>query len=79
LAKNIYHKVMTQIAEGKWFVPERGVDKTVKEFMERYLKDHSAPNKSPSSHRSDKSVALHLNRALGDLTLKEVRPSLLAE
>ncbi len=79
LAEKIYHKVMSQIAEGKWFVPERGVDKTVKELLERYLRDHSAPNKAPSSHRSDKSVSLHLNRALGDLTLKEVRPSLLAE
>jgi integrase len=79
LAERIYHKVMAQIAEGKWFVPERGVDKTVKELMERYLRDHSGPNKSPKSHRSDRCVAAHLIRAFGDLTLKEVRPSLLAE
>ncbi len=73
--EKIYHKVMAQIAEGKWYVPERGGDKTVKELLEQYLRDHSATNKA----QNDKSVSLHLIRAFGDLTLKEVRPSLLAE
>ena len=44
LAEKIYHKVMVQIAEGKWYPPEAGADKTVKELLERYLTDHSAPN-----------------------------------
>lgn len=60
VAEKIYHKVRTQIAEGKWYEPARGADKTVKELLERYLRDHSAVNKSPSSQRSDRSVALHL-------------------
>lgn len=78
LAEKIYHKVMTQIAEGKWYEPEKGTDKTVKELLERYLRDHSAPNKAPKSHRSDKSASLHLSRAFGNLTLRELRPSLIA-
>jgi len=78
VAEKIYHKVMTQIAEGKWYEPARGADKTVKELLERYLQDHSAPNKAPKSHRSDRSVSLHLIRTFGDLTLRELRPSLIA-
>ena len=77
VAEKIYHKVRTQIAEGKWDEPARGADKTVKELLERYFRDHSAVNKSPSSQRSDRSVALHLIRSFGDLTLRELRPSLI--
>ncbi|MGZ9140597.1 MAG: tyrosine-type recombinase/integrase, partial [Nitrospira sp.] len=40
--------------------------------------DHSAPNRAPTTHRGDISRAQHLIRAFGALTLKEVRPSLLA-
>lgn len=78
LAEKIYHKVMVQIAEGKWFPPEAGAEKTVKDLLERYLRDHSAPNRAPTTHRGDVSRAQHLIRAFGDLTLKEMRPSLLA-
>lgn len=78
LAEKIYHKVMVQIAEGKWYPPEVGADKTVKELLERYLTDHSAPNKAPTTHHCDKSRAKHLIQAFGKLTLREMRPSLLA-
>ena len=78
LAEKIYHKVMVQIAEGKWYPPEAGADKTVRELLERYLTDYSAPNKAPTTHHSDKSRAQHLIRAFGDLTLREMRPSLIA-
>jgi integrase len=78
LAEKIYHKVMVLIAEGKWFPPEAGADKTVRELLERYLKEYSAPNKAPTTHHCDKSRAQQLIRAFGDLTLKEMRPSLLA-
>ena len=78
LAERIYHKVMAQIAEGKWFPPEAGADKTVGELLERYLRDHSKPNKAPKTHLCDQSRAQHLIRAFGDLTLKEIRPSLIA-
>jgi integrase len=78
LAEKIYHKVMVQVAEGKWFEPEAGADKTVKELLERYLEEHSLPNRAPTTHRCDKSRAQRLIKLFGDLTLKEVRPSLLA-
>jgi len=78
LAEKIYHKVMVQVAEGKWYPPEAGADKTVRELLERYLRDHSKPNKAPKTHLCDQSRAQHLTRAFGDLTLKEIRPSLIA-
>lgn len=78
LAEKIYHKVMVQIAEGKWYPAEAGADKTVKELLERYLTDHSAPNKAPTTHHCDQSRAKHLIQAFGQLTLREMRPSLLA-
>lgn len=42
LVGKIYHKVMTQIAEGKWYVPVRGADRTVRELRERYRRAFSA-------------------------------------
>ena len=78
LAEKIYHKVMVQLAEGHWFPPDAGAEKTVRDLLERYLREHSAPNKAPTTHRCDQSRAQRLIRTFGDLTLKEVRPSLLA-
>jgi len=78
LAEKIYHKVMVQVAEGKWYQPEAGADKTVKDLLERYLKDHSAPNRAATPYRGDVSQAQHLIRAFGELALKDMRPSLLA-
>ena len=78
LAEKIYHKVMVQLAEGQWFPPDAGAEKTVRDLLERYLREHSAPNKAPTTHRCDQSRAQRLIRTFGDLTLKEIRPSLLA-
>ncbi len=79
LAERIYHKVLAQVAENKWFDRPLGEDKTVRELLERYLREHSARNKAPGTHRRDKSLAAHLIEAFGDLTLTEVRPSMLAD
>ena len=79
LAEKIYHKVMAQIAESRWFDRLPGEEKTVRELLERYLTDHSARNKAATSHRSDRCLAAHLLRAFGDLTLAKLRPALIAE
>jgi integrase len=78
LAEKIYHKVRVQLAEGHWFPRDAGAEKTVRDLLERYLREHSAPNKAPTTHRCDQSRAQRLIRTFGDLTLKEVRPALLA-
>jgi integrase len=79
LAERIYGKVLGLIAEGKWFDRPPGQDKTVTDLLERYLRDHSAPNKAASTHRRDKSLAAHLLRAFGAVPLDQLRPAQLAD
>lgn len=79
LAERICHKVMGQVAENKWFERLPGENITVREMLERYLRDYSARNKAPGTHRRDKSLADHLMKAFGDLALTQVRPALLAD
>ena len=79
LAERIYYKVMAQLAEGKWFARSYERDKTVRELLERYLREHSARNKAPSTHRRDISLAAHLLQAFGAMRLADVRPARLAE
>ena len=50
----------------------------MRDLLERYLREHFAPNKAPTTHRCGQSRAQRLIRTFGDLTMKELRPSLLA-
>ena len=59
LAEKIYHKVMTEVAEGKWFERQQETH-TFAEMMEKYMKEHSIKNKTGSSHKRDKSLLAHL-------------------
>jgi len=72
IAERIYQKLMGQIAEGKWFERLPGADKTFRELMEKYMREHSARNKAPISHIRDKSLSNHLTSFFGDLTLLEI-------
>ena len=60
LAEKIYHKVMTDVAEGKWFERPIGDTKTFTEMMDKYMREHSAKNKAPTTHKRDKSLLAHL-------------------
>ena len=53
LAEKIYHKVMTEIAEGKWFEKPPSADKTLGDLLDKYLRDYSTPNKS-AKHRQER-------------------------
>jgi integrase len=79
LAQRIYDKVVGQIAEGKWFERVPGEDKTVNELLDRYLRDHSKPNKAPSTYCRDLSLSANLRDTFGSYTLVQVRPSLITE
>ena len=79
VAEKIYHKVMTQVAEGKWFERLPGEEKTFREMMEKYMKEYSERNKSLKSHIRDKSVLDHLNQFFGDFTLSNITPRLVSE
>jgi integrase len=79
LAERIYHKVLGEIAEGKWFERLPGEEKTFKEMMEKYLIEHSVRNKVQKTHIRDKSLADHLLKSFEDLTLAEITPKLISE
>ncbi len=79
IAEKIYHKAMTDVAEGKWFERSPGEEITFKEMMEKYLSEHSSRSKSVSSSRRDRSLAAHLVDAFGNLTVSEVSPKDIAK
>jgi len=79
LAERIYHKVMAQVAEGKWFERLPGEEKTFREMMEKYMREHSKKNKSFKSHIRDKSLSDHLTQFFGDLTVSKISPKLVNE
>jgi integrase len=74
LAKRIYDKILGEIAEGKWFEKLPGEEKTFKEMIAKYLKEHSAVNKTPKSHDRDIELANHLINSFGDSMLTEITP-----
>ena len=79
LAERIYHKVMAQVAEGKWFERLPGEEKTFREMMEKYMREHSEKNKSFKSHIRDKSLSNHLTQFFGDITVSKISPKLVNE
>lgn len=70
LAEKIYHKVMTEVAEDKWFERLPGEDKTFVELMEKYISEY---NPQPISYCQS------LVNFFGDFTLKKITPSLINE
>jgi integrase len=72
LAQRILDKVKGEIAEGKWFEKLPGEDRTFKEMMDKYMAEHSIPNKV--SHDRDKRSLLHLMPFFGDLLISEITP-----
>lgn len=78
LAQRIYEKVRGEIATGKWFDRMPGEGKTFGEVMERYLREHSAPNKTPLSYRRDQSLSLHLLGSFQHRLITEITPKHIA-
>jgi len=79
LAEKIYHKVLGEIAERRWFERLPGEEKTFTEMIAKYLKEHSVRNKAPKSHDRDRQLANHLTRFFGDSILTEVTPRSISE
>jgi integrase len=76
LAQRIYDKVKGEIAEGKWFEKLPGEDKTFREMMGKYMKEHS-PKKSPKQHIRDRSSLGHLLPYFAGYYLTEISPRLI--
>lgn len=78
-AENVYCKIKTQLIEEKWFEKLPGEEKTVRELMEKYLKEHSKSNKSPTSFLRDRQVSDHWIQFLGNMQLSEVTSNLISQ
>ena len=75
LAGKIYCKVMTQLAEGKWFERLPGEDKTLGDLFAKYISEYSIPNKAMRTIRQDKGFAKNMLDFFGDSPLTEITPS----
>lgn len=74
LAEKIHAKVLTQLVEGKWFDKQLGEDKTLSELLDKYIAEHSTPNKSDRSIRQDKGFKKDMIEFFGDVPLTQITP-----
>ena len=72
LAGRIFDKVKGEIAENKWFTRLAGDDRTFRELMEKYLSEHSVPNKAATSSLRDRSLTKRLLEVFGDMTVTDI-------
>ena len=75
-AEKIYHKVMTDVAEGKWFERQERT-RGFAEMMEKYMKEHSAVKKRSTAR--DAASLKHLLPFFGMMPLREIRPGNISE
>jgi integrase len=78
LAEKILGKVQTQIIEEKWFEFDRAHSYTFDDLMEKYVREHSAVHKAPSTYEKDKSLLSHLNPIFSGYKLGDITPKLIA-
>ena len=71
LAKAIEAKIRTEIVEGKYYEKHIGHNKTFKQLMERFMKEH-APKVSGSMRNSYTSSLKHLIPFFGESTLLSI-------
>lgn len=76
LARRIHDKIKGQIAEGKWFEHPPGEEKTFREMVTKYLKEHVS---KLISEKSFQGYAKNLLSFFGDYTLSEITPRLVNE
>jgi integrase len=76
IAEKIYHKVMAQIAEGKWFDVDEGSKRTFLELVEKY---ESTEFKELKSWRSVESYLKQLKEFFGLYSLSQINPALIEE
>ncbi len=74
IAEKIYHKVMAQIAEGKWLDVDEGSSRTFLELVEKY---ESTDFKELKSWRSVESYLKQLKEFFGSYSLSQVNPALI--
>jgi len=76
LAEKIHHKVMAQIAEGKWFDVDEGGKRTFIELAERY---ESTEFKELKSWQSVESYLKQVKEFFGPYTVSQINPALIED
>lgn len=77
LAEKIYHKVMTQLAEGQWLDKLEGEDKTFKELADKYINEYAKLNKR-SWQKDQERLNNHLIPFFGELIVTEISPKVIS-
>lgn len=78
LALSIESKLRTELIEGKYFDKYEGENKTFKELVEKFMKEHS-PKVSPKTQRAYERVFKHTGLFFRDMCLSEITPKRIAE
>ena len=78
LAERIYSKMITDIAEGRWF-PNEAKKRTFEDLRERYMRDHSSINKTETSQARDHCTFKQLAKTFSGLTLAEITPAKISD
>ena len=76
LAERIYHKILGEVAEGKWFKRPLGEDKTFREMIERFESEYFS---NLASYKGCRGYVKGLVSFFGDYTLSEITPRLISE
>jgi integrase len=79
LAEKIYHKVLGELSDGDWWERLPGEEKTLSELFEKYLNEHSKPNKSEKSCVRDRGIMGRILKEFGDVTLVEISARQISE
>ncbi len=74
LAKAIDAKVRTEIIEGRYFEKQKKEVILVADLMEKYLDEHSKPNKASKSYRDDIGFSKRILKYFGEMELIMVSP-----
>jgi len=74
LARSIEAKIRVELAEGKYFDKPKADSISVKGLLEKYLEEHSKPNKKPKTYKDDIYFSKKILRYFGSMKLCEVSP-----
>lgn len=74
MAQAIEAKIRADLVEGKFFDRPKGSSITVKGLIEKYLNDHSKPNKAENTYRNDFYFSKKILQHFGKMTVTEVSP-----
>lgn len=77
LAETIHAKTLAQAVEGKWLDKPKNSKKTFQEMMEKYMAEHSVPNKASSGR--DQTSLKHLLPCFGKMPLTDIKPNLISQ